>query len=217
MKPLLLDLFCGAGGCAKGYADAGFSIIGVDREPQKRYPYTFVQMNVFDYMRTFKQAHAVLGFSAVHASPPCQKYSMATGAGHRYKHPDFIPPLRKLLLNTGLPYVIENVPGAPLLSKKTITLCGTMFGLGVFRHRLFESHPRLYAPKHSTHIGYIGDGRYCTVTGGCTGGRLPLCKEAMGIEWMTRKELVQAIPPTYTEYIGKQLLNTISGCESNIT
>jgi DNA (cytosine-5)-methyltransferase 1 len=230
MKPLLLDLFCGAGGCAKGYADAGFSIIGVDKEPQKRYPYTFIQMDVFEYMQTFESAHAVLKFSVIHASPPCQRYSVATKKKNRNEYPDFIPSVRNLLQKTGLPYVIENVSGAPLLSEKTVTLCGVMFNLGVFRHRLFETNFSLSSPSHIKHPGRIGDGKYFSVAGG-TGrwkswgsvhrniskGTITECKRAMGIDWMIRKELVQAIPPAYTEYIGRQLLNAINGCESNIT
>ncbi len=212
---VILDLFCGAGSAAKGYADAGFNIIGVDKEPQKRYPFKFIKEEVFFFMQNCFLSHE---FDAIHASPPCQKYSKATKEKYKNNHPDYIPELRKILNNTGLSYMIENVPQAPLIPEKTIVLCGTMFDLGVFRHRKFETNFNLMAPSHKKHNGKIGDGKYFSVAGGAgrwkswgkvhrkiSKGTADEWRQAMGIDWMTRKELTQAIPLAYTEFIGKQL------------
>jgi len=222
IKPKLLDLFCGAGGCSKGYADSGFDVHGVDNEPQKRYPYSFNEIDVFEYMRTFFDPGY---FDAIHASPPCQRYSVAS-ARHRNEgkeYPDLVGPIREVLIKTGLPYIIENVVQAPLIRDKSIMLCGTMFNLGVFRHRVFETNFPIEQPGHEKHRGRIGDGKYYCVAG--SGGRwkswgtvhrnvskgtIAECRKAMGIDWMTRKELVQAIPPAYTQYIGEQLMKRIT-------
>jgi len=210
----LLDLFCGAGGAAMGYYRAGFDVVGVDIKPQPRYPFRFIQD---DAIRFLKKRGAE--FDAIHASPPCQAYSAASAHLRKQgrEYPDLIAPVRRCLKDISKPYVIENVAGAPLVSP--IMLCGTMFGLGVFRHRYFESNVCLFAPPHLKHDGKLGDGKYFCICGGAGKhnnwgrkihkGTKAEWSDAMGIHWMTRKELTQAIPPAYTEFIGRQLLNYV--------
>lgn len=214
----LLDLFCGAGGCAVGYHRAGFAdIIGVDNRPQRRYPFRFFQADAMDFLSRVKLGD----FDMIHASPPCQAYSVATPMHRRGAHPDLVEASRELLKSSGIPYVIENVVGAPLQSP--ILLCGMMFGLKLFRHRLFESSHLLLAPLHVPHgASRIGIDGFCTVAGGGNSGiryrKGGVCirkrpedgvdgwRRAMGIDWMTRDELAQAIPPAYTEWIGEQII-----------
>lgn len=209
----LLDLFCGAGGAAEGYRRAGFTeIVGVDIAPQPRYPFNFCQKGAFEYM----DANTLDFFDAVHASPPCQGYSdLRWRTGLDY--PRLVEPLRRRLEEWGGPYVIENVEGAPLLNP--VMLCGTMFpGLRVIRHRLFESNLPLLAPPHGKHpLVFTHDKRkahygkldqdtsFVQVTGGgnCS---IKNAREAMGIDWMTKAELNEAIPPAYTEWIGSQVM-----------
>ena len=144
MCPRLLDLFCCAGGAAKGYNQAGFDIVGVDITPQPNYPFPFVQADALQLDPKF-----LLSFDAVHASPPCQSYSvLAKRTGNGSSWPRLIEPVREMLVQSGLPYVIENVVGAPLLNP--IQLCGTMFpGLRVLRHRLFEVNVEVVPPPTS--------------------------------------------------------------------
>lgn len=217
MKPLILDLFCGAGGCSEGYARAGFEVVGVDLCPQPNYPYTFHQADAIEFASKFGGE-----FDAIHASPPCQKHSRLRSLGMARNgsypsHADLVAPTRNILRHLGKPYVIENVVGAPLLSP--ITLCGSMFdGLRVYRHRLFECSFPIVAPKHSPHrdkTPSAGNGvspkGFISVcgSGGVKGMNaqqiVAYWSMAMGIDWMTRKELAQAIPPAYTEYIGRHL------------
>ena len=207
-RPRLLDLFCGAVGAAMGYHRAGFDVMGVDNRPQPRYPFEFVQADAMTF--------PLNGFDAIHASPPCQAYSaMRTNWNARKNHPDLLPPTRDRLAATGLPWVIENVPGAPMLP--LTLMCGSAFGLGIpgyqlRRHRWFETSgfwPMSLPCQHSGPvIGIYGDhgrdrrraegySRYFT---------LDERKQAMGIDWMARSELDQAIPPAYTEHIGAQLM-----------
>jgi DNA (cytosine-5)-methyltransferase 1 len=209
----LLDLFCCAGGAAVGYYRAGFEVVGVDIERQPNYPFEFIQADALTLNWKF-----VLSFDAIHASPPCQSYSdLARRNGNAGAWPRLVGPVRDLLSKTGLPYIIENVDGAPL--RNPIVLCGTMFtGLRVLRHRLFETNFLLLAPPHGkhpkvhtfdkrkSHFGTTHDMRdFVQVTGGgnCT---IAAARDAMGIDWMTKNELNEAIPPAYTQYIGKQLL-----------
>lgn len=200
-RKYLLDLYCGAGGCAKGYADAGFEVIGVDHRPQPRYPYQFIQYDAKQFLLDYDLSL----FSAIHASPPCQQYSVCNFFLQR-DYPDDIREIRFLLLQTELPYVIENVPLAPL--NDPIMLCGTMFGLGVIRHRSFESNVSLTVPHHPMHHKQDGmTGTFETVAGNLYSVRSG--RKAMGINWMIKSELSQAIPPVYTEYIGIQLLEYI--------
>ena len=213
MKPRLLDLFCGAGGAAMGYHRAGFEVVGVDIKFQPNYPFRFIQVNALD-------ALVLPGFDrfdAIHASPPCQKFSitanLARAQGKKASEVDLLTPIRPLLEATGLPYVIENVAGAPL--RDPLVLCGSTFGLGVRRHRLFESNLPLFGAGPCRHkeqgrpIGIyysIGDE---IPKGGKTAISLEEGQAAMGIDWMTWNELKEAIPPVFTEHIGRQLIRAM--------
>lgn len=199
-KPRLLDLFCGAGGAAMGYHRAGFDVVGVDIEPQPNYPFEFHQADALEY--------PLDGFDAIHASPPCQGYSVTAPLHPEADCPKLIKPVRQRLQGTTAAYVIENVPGAPLMN--AVTLCGTQFGLRTRRHRLFETSWRLFAlmPPCVAHdeapvqvFGHGGDSsRYWTMHD---------WREAMGIDWMKRDELAEAIPPAYTEWIGGHLMGAL--------
>ncbi|HEV2354592.1 MAG TPA: hypothetical protein VGR89_10130 [Puia sp.] len=187
-----------------GYHRAGFDVVGVDISPQPNYPFWFVKFDALEYLSHWDQGG--FEFSLIHASPPCQKWSRLTRS--KSKHPALIEPTRDLLDKIGLPYVIENVPEAPLIDP-TI-LCGAMFGLELYRHRGFESPLEILAPNHPPHTvtcsraGHWEPGTYISVAGHCS--PVEVAKKAMGIDWTTRDELSQAIPPRYTEYIGKYLL-----------
>lgn len=208
--PLLLDLFCGAGGAAMGYHRAGFDVIGVDVKPQPRYPFTFIQADAMTY--------PLDGFDAIHASPPCQDHSVMSGQQGKHGTGWMLAATRERLLASACPWVIENVPGA--LMRADFMLCGQMFGLRTVRHRRFEVDPRLpvilSVPVHPRHaaksvtrqrIASLAAGLNITVTGnvGSTVGPL-----AMGIDWMHGDELSQAIPPAFTEYIGRELLTVVT-------
>lgn len=212
MKPRLLDLFCCAGGAAMGYHRAGFEVVGVDIKPQPRYPFEFHQADALEYVK--EHGHE---FDAIHASPPCQRYSVTYSLPNVGEYPDLVAPVRELLLATGKPYVIENVEGAPL--DNPLVLCGSMFGLKVIRHRLFECRPPIWFPPAScrckgmytaSHRGFSSFSNGATaITVAGNNYRLVEGLEAMGIDWMNKSELSEAIPPAYTEYIGKQLLNVL--------
>lgn len=221
MTARLLDLFCCAGGASAGYARAGFDVVGVDISPQPRYPFTFRQADALDVLA---DREFVANFDAIHASPPCQHYSAAAEIHDTAdQHPDLIPPVRSLLMDTGLPWVMENVERSTLAT--TLMLCGSMFGLGVKRHRLFESNVLLIGPTcgshrlwHASVFGGRAVGRQ-RVTHGGPGVRsqtwdkfpdeLATARDAMGIDWMNLAELSEAIPPAYTEFIGGQLLASL--------
>lgn len=204
-KPVLLDLFCGAGGCTKGYQRAGFYVVGVDIKPQPRYcGDEFVQADALEYLATADLPR----FDAIHASPPCQRYTKARNLQGN-EHPDLVAPVRELLRATGKPFVIENVPGAPL--HNPVTLVGSMFGLRTMRPRLFECSfdvPFVMAPPAAAKHAKMGrkpqPGEYVHVVGHVSD--VDYCRKAMGIDWMGQKELAQAIPPAYTEWIGKHLM-----------
>lgn len=213
----LLDLFCGAGGAAMGYHRAGFTVTGVDIKPQPRFPFEFHQADAMTF--------PLDGYDVIHASPPCQAYSVLRRANPGAEYPELVEPTRLRLRENKKPFIIENVPGAPL--HFSLVLCGSMFGLKagrryLQRHRLFETSHLVLAPGPCKH-----EGEAIGVYGGADGsiyirklikkspgphvrrggyqGLKEECIEAMGIDWMTRKEMTQAIPPAYTEYIGNQL------------
>lgn len=218
----LLDLFCGAGGCAVGYHRAGFTdIVGVDIKPQPRYPFAFVQGDALEYLAAHGRE-----FDAIHASPPCQAYSRASFTNaNRSRHPDLLGPTRTLLVAAKRPWVIENVEGAPV-EGWPVNLCGLMFGLKVFRHRWFESSVMLMQPSHPSHRGKkVGANGFRSLIGHGGGASKRQRNQmlalgarddkaswvaASGIDWMTRDEMAQAIPPAYTEFVGRQLLDHIN-------
>jgi DNA (cytosine-5)-methyltransferase 1 len=202
----LLDLFCCAGGAAEGYSQAGFEIIGVDIEPQRRYPFRSIQADALTLDPAF-----LAEFDAIHASPPCQAYSNAQRL-RKNAHPDLIGPVREMLIAAGVPYVIENVLGAPL--REPYTLCGGMFGLKTYRHREFETNFPIWTPDHPPHTQRqlkMGrkpqEGDFIQVVGNFSG--VEYARKAMGIDWMVRDELREAIPPAYTQFIGRQLIELL--------
>jgi len=206
-RPRLLDLFCGAGGAGMGYHWAGFEVVGVDIAPQPHYPFEFHQADALTF--------PLDGFAAIHASPPCQSYSVTTNfrPENRTKYPDLVGPTRERLRATGLPYVIENVPGSPLAGY--VQICGSGVGLRIRRHRWFESNVPLWGVpcshgqhawdaslKHST-----GRKRRRVVVIGEYRVPFALQCEAMEVDWMELHELSEAIPPRYTRHLGEQLLD----------
>ena len=211
----LLDLYCGEGGAAVGYFRVGFTdITGVDICPMPHYPFKFIQTNALEYLAEHGREYDV-----IHASPPCQGYSITQFMPGRSpdKYKKQVGELRDLLIMTGKPYVIENVAGAPLINP--LMLCGTMFGLRVFRHRYFECNPPIYfAPATCNHWGRAKTGKlaswnygqnpFVTVAGHMF--KKDVGAKAMGIDWMTKKGLAEAVPPDYTEYIGRIFLDWIS-------
>jgi DNA (cytosine-5)-methyltransferase 1 len=218
-KPKLLDLFSGAGGAAYGYKLAGFHITGVDKEPQPRYAGDiFIQADALDYVREFGHL-----YDAIHASPPCQFNLKGLNAvnesrGRINNHVDLIAETREAVIKTNLPFVIENIVGSALIHP--IQLCGSSFGLPVKRHRLFESNLLLFALCCQHHIwkeaiyptnfrpkGEIVKSKVVQVYGNTAGSKL--WNDAMKIDWMDRKEIQQAIPPAYTQYIGRFLFEAI--------
>ena len=206
MKPRLLDLCCGAGGCSVGYSRAGFEVVGVDINPQPHYPFEFHQADALTY--------PLDGFDAYHASPPCQAHTMA---GQQWRalgkvYTEIIPLVRERLVLAGKPYVIENVPGAPLLNPTILN--GAMFGLKIRRTRLFETSfemPFILLPKepHSkVRMGRPPRKDECITPVGHFSG-VNIVKNIMGFDWMNQEELANAIPWQYTEFIGRYLLEAI--------
>lgn len=209
-KPRLLDLFCGAGGASMGYSQAGFDVVGVDIAPQPRYPFTFALGDALTF--------DLSGFDAIHASPPCQFYTQMLNWNHQHKeqYPNLIAVVRERLQATGKPYIIENVEQARSYMVNPLLLCGNMFGLRVYRHRLFESNLLLFAHTHIKHRASAArpakipaPGEFWCPVGKF--GRQDDAQRAMGIDWMQTgvhdpKEIAQAIPPAYTAWLGAQLL-----------
>lgn len=208
-RPRLLDLFCNAGGAATGYVRAGFEVVGVDINPQPNYPFTFVRADALAVHWT------TFGFDFIHASPPCQHsaaITRGTNKRRQHLHPNLYPQTKALLERTGKPYVIENPDSRP-----DVVLCGEMFGLGVLRHRNFELGNWATAkPEHRPHRGYVRgmrhgvvrEGPYVAVYGSGGGkATVPEAQKAMGINWTNvREELVEMLPPAYTQWIGEQFL-----------
>jgi DNA (cytosine-5)-methyltransferase 1 len=224
-RPRLLDLFCGAGGAAVGYHRAGFDVVGVDIESQPNYPFEFIRGDAIDLLRR-AGLHA---FDAIHASPPCQAFTAMRTMPNAGTHPELVAPTRDLLVATGLPYVIENVVGAPL--RNAVLICGTSLGLttdthDLARHRLFECNFPVMVPPcaHGSKpvVGFYGDhvrdarrlpgkkDRRLPDMATSNAAKLEWGQRAMGIDWMTWPELVNAIPPVYTEHIGHYLLNAVN-------
>lgn len=214
-----LDLFCGAGGAAVGYARTGAYMVGVDKANQPRYPFPFLRMDVFEFLES--PWLDLSGFDFIHASPPCQHYSDLAGRnGNADQHPDYIARLRELLKATGKPYIIENVEGAPLI--EPVLICGTSLGLGVDgyrlrRHRLFEANFPITGTGCDCHlderpvIDVSGGGpthapRLDGGGGRTYKGTVAQKKAAMGISWMNGTEIVEAIPPAYTEVFAPQII-----------
>lgn len=218
-RPLLLDLFCCEGGAATGYHRAGFDVIGVDIEPQPRYPFEFICAEAIAGLDYILKRRNV---AAIHASPPCQRYSdLAKRNGNAEDWPDLVAEVRAALTRTDLPYVIENVEGAPLIDP--VRVCGTVFQkqLRVIRHRLFESnmsiegtpcrpHPLVFThDKRKAHYGHLDqDTSFVQVTGG---GNATVAnkRDAMGMPWASGHGCNEAVPPAYTEFIGRQLIEQL--------
>ncbi|KOU62345.1 DNA cytosine methyltransferase [Streptomyces sp. IGB124] len=217
-RPALLDLFCCAGGAGMGYHRAGYDVIGVDIRPRPNYPFTFIQGDALAVVADLISSGEIRRFAAAHASPPCQgKCALTVGTnqamGWGGAHIDLVAPTRKLLDASGLPYVIEQPDGKADV-RKDITLCGEQFGLGVLRHRNFELGGwTATQPKHVRHRGYVRgwrhgeyrDGPYVAAYGS-GGGKATVAEmqTAMGIHWTdVREELTEAIPPAYSEWLGR--------------
>lgn len=207
----LLDLYCCAGGAGEGYRRAGFTVTGVDIKHQKNNPHHFIQAEALEYVSEHGKK-----YDAIHASPPCQAYSMAskTMRNRGKVYPDLLAQTRRALEESGRPWVIENVPGAPM--RPDFKLCGCQFGLELRRERWFETSWNGIALLPTCHHPYsvvsvVGHGTPTWVREKL--GFNPTIRHyraAMGINWMSRDELSQAIPPAYTEWIGKQLLNQLT-------
>lgn len=211
----LLDLFCGEGGAACGYYRAGFDdITGIDIKPMRRYPFKFVQANAILYLAALIASGKIEEYDLIHASPPCQAYSV-TKSMAKSEYPKLVEIVRELLVQSGRPYVIENVPGAPL--KNHVMLCGTMFDLRVIRHRLFETWPTIaISPAVCAHVGEasgvthgtkktLDNFAYLTITGHDM--IVPEARKATGMHHGSQYGLSQCVPPAYTEWIGRTLTN----------
>ena len=205
----LLDLFCGVGGASVGYARAGFEVHGVDLKHGKRYPYTYTRADVLDVLQ---DDNFIQQFDVIHASPPCQTHSITqhlrNAQGKTTSKIDLIPETRAALIASDKPYIIENVPGSPLINP--IQLCGSSFGLKVRRHRLFESNMPLEGSvcNHKLQgrpIGVYGSLNDEIPKGGKTAATIDEARDAMGMPWAIWTELVEAIPPAFTEYLGGQI------------
>lgn len=200
----VLDAFCCQGGAGEGYRRAGFDVLGVDIEPQPHNPHPMVVTDALAYIAEHGRQ-----FDLVHASPPCQGYS-ATQAIRGNDHPRMIADVRAICRRIGVPYVIENVGGARSELRAPFMLCGTMFGLQVYRHRYFECTHNIVVPDHPEHVVPLvkmgrmpGPGEWLDPVGHFAGAEI--ARRAMDIPWMTREGLREAIPPAYTEFIGRQL------------
>jgi len=214
---MLVDLCCKAGGAAVGYARAGFTVEGVDNEPQPRFPFRFHEADALEFLE------ACIGrgnrlpdgrpVDAYHGSPPCQPFSAISNCrpGLAASYADLVAPMRELLEQSGLPYILENVPGSPL--RPDVVLCGHMFGRALYRHRIFESNVPLTAPEHPAHVvpasraGHWTPGTIISIAGNVA--PMALARDVMDMHWTNRRELAEAIPPYYTQHLGEQLLAAI--------
>lgn len=208
-RPRLLDLFCCQGGAAKGYAEAGFDVTGIDIAPQPRYPYRFVQAEAVAFVREHGG-----DFDVIHASPPCQHYSRAQKIQHR-THPDLIDPTRAALEATGRPWVIENVEEAAAQLRDPVTMCAAAFGMRTYRHRLFETRGFTFTPpQHPAHQAPLtkmgrprAAGHFAHYVGNFSG--VAEARTDMSVPWMNRDGIRECIPPTYTQWIGTAALHTL--------
>lgn len=194
--PRALDLFCCAGGASEGLRRAGFDVVGVDIDPQPHYPFEFHQADAMTF--------PLDGFDFIWASPPCQAYTLCQRIQNN-EHPDLVAPTRERLKASGALWCIENVPGAPLVDP--IELCGMMFSLKTYRHRLFECSYPIEQPAHPAHEARsakmgrpIRSGEFIQVVGNFS--NVAFAREAMDISWMPRDKLREAIPPAFAEYVG---------------
>jgi DNA (cytosine-5)-methyltransferase 1 len=204
-----------------GYSRAGWAVLGVDKVVQPRYPFDFVQGDAIQFV--LDHGHK---FDAIHASTPCHDFTDLVSRSGPDGTAWMLPAMRQALISTGRPWVMENVPAAPM--RADITLCGSMFNLGaggrmLKRHRIFESNIPLTAPVDRCAEHALAGGLFGGVYGDGGGGQQTRgykfyaaeSREAMGIDWMRRPELSQALPPAYTEHIGRQLLAYAFGAESH--
>jgi DNA (cytosine-5)-methyltransferase 1 len=209
LRPRILDAFSGAGGAGMGYHQAGFEVVGVDIAPQPNYPFEFHQGDAVEFIR--RHGHE---FDLIHASPPCQSYSALRALSPTKIYPDLITETRAVLIESGLPFVIENVMSAPLHKPTSITLCADNMGLRTIRHRRFEYGGGLILdqPPHQAHRARTATSRrrerwaqgwHVSITGDVG---VYVGTEAMGIDWMSGNELCEAIPPAFTRYIGQLML-----------
>lgn len=214
-RPKLLDLFCGAGGCSVGYHRAGFDVVGVDINPQPRYPYEFHQADALTF--------PLDGFDAIHASPPCQDHSTLSAAFAERQHGTgwMLTATIDRLTATGRPFVVENVMGAKPLMPNAFTLCGRSFGIKrLRRHRLFLTNVAMLVPPcacdGSQPLGIYGDlskndRKVRNSKDGLVRMRAGVqsARDLLGCDWMDARELSQAIPPAYTEWIGRRLIDAL--------
>ena len=205
----LLDLYCGVGGASVGYARAGFEVTGIDLKHGKRYPYTYIRADVLEII---KDIDYLRQFDVIHASPPCQTHSITqhlrNAQGKSTNKIDLIPQTRQALIESGVNYIIENVPGSPLIDP--VQLCGSSFGLKVRRHRLFESNMPIKGSicNHKLQgrpIGVYGSLNDEIPKGGKTATTIDEARKAMDMDWAIWTELVEAIPPAFTQYLGEQI------------
>jgi DNA (cytosine-5)-methyltransferase 1 len=221
-RPRVLDLFCGAGLASNGYARAGFEVTGVDLAPMPNYPHEFIRADAVRYLAELGELAA--GYDLIHASPPCQAYSK-TWRIRKNDHPRLIEPVQQLLRGCGVPYVVENVEGAPLADP--VLLCGAMFGLRTYDHRILEASFTIPQPPHPAHthdVVKMGRAPRACQCRECQGGAPAfmivagnvhspdVCAAAYGFSrldhWVTRGELGEGIPPAYTEHVARAALRT---------
>lgn len=213
-RPKMLVYFSCQGGACKRYERAGFDVYPVDIVPQPKHyaPGKVIVADAITHLAGLIRTGEIGEYAAVVGSPPCQRFTLAQRIQKR-EHPDLIAPFRELCIASGLPYVIENVPGAPLVDP--VELCGAPFGLHTYRHRLFESNAPLSVPEHQEHqyplvkMGRpLREGDWYQAVGNFS--NVPYVRADMGVPWMTREGIRECIPPVYAEYIGQQLIREVA-------